>query len=178
MSPTIRKRNICNNDLAALKEIEICGKKKEVFLDSGSTENWMSLENTKNLGVYLKLTSGTSACMTDVSVLKTIAMFDCEVDFKNGKEIQVLCFYVPVKSNDIIIGRRVLKNNSDLFEIRSDSGTSIESSFTIDNSENEVLLECKDEDHESSVVMERKEVLKFIEQCQMKVESIGKRTPI
>uniref|UniRef100_A0A0K0FJ54 Uncharacterized protein n=1 Tax=Strongyloides venezuelensis TaxID=75913 RepID=A0A0K0FJ54_STRVS len=103
------------------------------FTDSGSTENWISFKNAKNLGVDLKPTNETSACMADGSVLKTIAMFDCEVDFKNGKEIQVFCFYVLVKGNDIIIGRRVLKNNSDLFEIHSDSGTSIESSFTIDN---------------------------------------------
>uniref|UniRef100_A0A0N5B5K3 Reverse transcriptase domain-containing protein n=1 Tax=Strongyloides papillosus TaxID=174720 RepID=A0A0N5B5K3_STREA len=169
---------ICNNDLAAMREIEICGKTKEVFLDSGSTENWMSLENAKNLGVELKPTSGVSACMADGSALKAIAMFDCEVDFKNGKGIQVLRFYVPVKGNDIIIGWRVLKNNCDLFEIGSDNDTSVESSLTADHSENEVLQDCKDEGHETSVMVEREEVLKFIEQCQQKVESIEKRTPI
>uniref|UniRef100_A0A0K0FRC1 ZP domain-containing protein n=1 Tax=Strongyloides venezuelensis TaxID=75913 RepID=A0A0K0FRC1_STRVS len=116
--------------------------------NSGSTENWMSLENAKNLGVNLKSTNETSTCMADESVLKTIAMFDCKVDFKNGKGIQVLFF--------------LCASQSDLFEIRSDSGTSIESSLTIDNSENEVLLECKDEDHESSLLRDHRRKMKNI----------------
>lgn len=158
---------ICNNDLAAMRDIVICGQHQRVFLDSGSTENWISLEKAKILGVDLLPTNGIHACMADGSVLKAIAMCDCDVDFRDGKGIQTLRFYISSKGRDTIIGWKFLKDKCELFEERSDSESSMESSLTTEYLE-EDLRETVKEEHNEELINKRMEILNFMENLEFK----------
>uniref|UniRef100_A0A0N5C6B1 RNA-directed DNA polymerase n=1 Tax=Strongyloides papillosus TaxID=174720 RepID=A0A0N5C6B1_STREA len=168
---------ICNGDVAAMRDVEIRGKTQRVFLDSGATENWIGLKNARSLGVNLLPSSGVNACMADGSILKAVAMCDCEVDFKNGKGIQVLRFYISPRGKDTIIGWKVLRDNCDLFEERSESVSSKESNLTFEDSEKEEDLEPEGK-IDADVLVARGDILEFLGGLRERVKVIEEREAI